>query len=76
MKHLNKYIRKLLFVVGLTLIGWHYCPLNVSAEISQESLVDRPQPTSDKVTDINLLTKYNLLKGSKFRAYFYDKVWE
>lgn len=72
---MNMYLKKILFLVGFSLGCCLYFPSSVFAEISQVSLTDRPYPTANKVTDINELTKYNLLRGKQVQTYIGYSSW-
>lgn len=69
------WLKKIIFLVVFSLNCCLYFPWNASAEIIQGSLSGRPYPTADKVTDMNQLTKYNLLKDRPGVSYIYNGGW-
>lgn len=68
---------KLTFVSGMFLIFYFNQPIKASAAIEQVSLLDRPYPKAERVTNVNELAKYNLLKYTPWSTYIgNDSGWK
>ncbi|MEG1047649.1 hypothetical protein, partial [Carnobacterium sp.] len=69
------FFKRLSLFASLSLILCIWNPLHASAEIEQVSLTERVYPVANRVTNINELTKYNLLKGKQAQSYIGYSSW-